>query len=69
MENKNYRLRLPKIAAVTLAVLLALPVFVNAQYKVGDKAADFNIKDINGRRYSLSGYRGNVVILNFFASW
>lgn len=37
--------------------------------KVGDLAPDFVINDINGEKYSLSDLRGDVVMLQFTASW
>lgn len=35
----------------------------------GHKAPDFSAKDIQGNQVSLSKYKGNVVILNFWATW
>jgi cytochrome c biogenesis protein CcmG/thiol:disulfide interchange protein DsbE len=37
----------------------------------GDRksAPDFALKDISGAEVRLSGYRGRVVLLNFWASW
>ena len=35
----------------------------------GGKAADFRLSDVNGNTISLSGYRGNLVFLNFWATW
>jgi thiol-disulfide isomerase/thioredoxin len=32
-------------------------------------APDFNLLDVNGRPVSLSGYRGKLVLLNFWATW
>jgi peroxiredoxin len=32
-------------------------------------AADFTLKDVNGRTVRLSEYRGKVVLLNFWATW
>jgi len=32
-------------------------------------AADFALKDVNGRTVHLSEYRGKVVLLNFWATW
>src|SRR5262249_49342474 len=32
-------------------------------------AADFTLKDVNGRTVHLSEYRGKVVLLNFWATW
>lgn len=36
---------------------------------LGQQAPDFALPDIEGRRISLSDYRGKVVLLNFFAYW
>ena len=33
------------------------------------KAADFELQDINGKNFRLSDYAGNVIVLNFFATW
>lgn len=37
--------------------------------KVGDEAPDFLIKEVSGKEYMLSDLRGNVVMLQFTASW
>ncbi len=36
---------------------------------VGKKAIDFNVKDLNGDDLSLEKYRGNVILLDFWAVW
>ena len=36
---------------------------------VGKKALDFNVKDLNGNDLSLEKYRGNVILLDFWAVW
>ena len=36
---------------------------------VGDQAPDFTLIDIDGNEFSLSDYRGKVVILDFMAVW
>jgi peroxiredoxin len=36
---------------------------------IGDTAPDFARNDLQGRLYSLSGQRGKVVLLNFWATW
>jgi peroxiredoxin len=33
------------------------------------KASDFTLSDADGNSYTLSNYRGKVVLLNFFATW
>ncbi len=36
---------------------------------VGKKAMDFKVKDLNGNDLSLEKYRGNVILLDFWAVW
>ena len=36
---------------------------------VGKKAIDFNMKDLDGNDLSLEKYRGNVILLDFWAVW
>lgn len=36
---------------------------------VGDLAPDFSLQDLSGNLVSLSDYRGQVVLLNFWATW
>ena len=33
------------------------------------QAADFSIKDINGKTHKLSDYRGKWVVVNYWATW
>lgn len=37
--------------------------------KIGEKAPDFELQDLNGKTVSLSDFKGRVIILDFFASW
>ncbi len=37
--------------------------------EVGSLAPDFTLKDLQGRDVRLSGYRGRVVLLDFWATW
>ena len=36
---------------------------------VGDQAPDFQLEDTKGSKISLSGLRGKVVLVNFWATW
>ncbi len=49
-------------AGTTLSESLAAPI-------VGFHAPDFTLQTADNRSISLSNYRGDVVLLNFFASW
>jgi len=40
-----------------------------AAIEIGSEAADFQLKDLEGREIHLKSLRGNVVLLNFWASW
>lgn len=37
--------------------------------KVGDKAPDFALVDMNGKKHQLSEYKGQGVFLNFWGTW
>lgn len=52
-----------------LLVLCAGGMTSNAPAAAGASAPDFALKDISGKKVSLSGYRGKVVLLNFWATW
>ena len=54
-----------KIGLLAIVVLSFLLVSAIAQ----DVASDFTLTDIDGVEFSLSDYRGKVVILDFFATW
>jgi peroxiredoxin len=36
---------------------------------VGKKAPEFTLKDMNEKTFSLSSIKGNVVLINFWATW
>jgi peroxiredoxin len=52
--------------AVLGAVLFSTP-FVFGQRP--SYAPDFTLKDLSGKEYTLSRYRGKVVLLNFWVTW
>ena len=57
-------------------VFLILIFSVSVSWAMGEKprtaagaAIDFNLPDLSGKMVKLSAYRGQVVFLNFFATW
>ena len=55
-------------ALAVLALSLALPASVHG-VGVQDSAPDFTLKSLEGSNLRLEEYRGQVVLLNFWASW
>jgi peroxiredoxin len=51
------------------ALLLAAPSAVAAEPASRPQAADFALKDLRGKRVKLSDFRGQVVVVNFWATW
>ena len=52
--------------AVLIINFIAGPIFAEAS---GPAAPDFTLADVHGKKVSLSGFSGKVVILNFWATW
>jgi peroxiredoxin len=60
---------------ISLLTFLLLPIHCQKAddkgyiVKVGDLAPDFTIREAGGKSYRLSSLRGNIVMLQFTASW
>ena len=52
-----------------LAGALAYPMLARAAPAPGTVAPDFALKGVDGRNLRLSEYRGDTVVLSFWASW
>ncbi len=60
----------PMAAVATLPrALSATSALLPVGFRIGDVAPDFTLRNTNGREVSLSGFRGQPVIINFWASW
>jgi peroxiredoxin len=59
------------LAAAALAAALAYPLNARADAPLqrGASAPDFALKDLDGRNQRLSEFRGDVVVLTFWAGW
>ncbi|HEY4715723.1 MAG TPA: TlpA disulfide reductase family protein [bacterium] len=65
-SRKRYVLHL----IITFVVfIVAIYFFLKPTVKKGDTAPDFKLIDINGAEVNLSDFRGNIVFLNFWATW
>jgi cytochrome c biogenesis protein CcmG/thiol:disulfide interchange protein DsbE len=64
--NQNI-LKKPLTIIFLILVFLFLNCIVNADTAV--KAPDFTLKDLSGDTVSLSQYKGNVVLIDFWATW
>lgn len=52
-----------KVLIAAMALPLALQAGPKEQAKVGKKAPDFTLKDLQGKKHQLSDYRGKIVVL------
>jgi thiol-disulfide isomerase/thioredoxin len=52
------------ITLATVLVVSSVPTLAQTR-----KAPDLALKDLRGRIVRLNGYKGNVVLLNFWATW
>lgn len=68
-------IRLAGMCAVTLTIALLRQTAADddiaktTRVKVGEKAPEFTCKTISGEEFSLGKQKGNVVLVNFFATW
>ena len=57
------------VAASILVYLVILPPLATWGYELGDKVLDFTYNDLDGKPHTLYQHEGDVVVLNFFATW
>jgi len=57
------------LLAMALSMSVAIVQSAQANLQIGDPAPDFSLLDVNGNVHHISDYEGQVVALNFWASW
>ena len=50
-------------------LLAALLTFTGAANATNPKAPNFSLRDIKGDLYELSEHRGEIIVINFWATW
>jgi len=55
--------------AMALCLLLVAAASASAAYMIGDTVDDFTLPGLDGGDHSLTDLRGEIVVLNFFATW
>ncbi len=71
MTRVSVRMAVIALLGLVLAVLAAVAASSRADAKAqkGDRAIDFTLKDLDGKTVKLSGLKGKVVVVDFWASW
>ncbi len=57
------------IGTVMLLLMLSIAGCIEEGLEVGNRAPDFELFDLDNQQVSLSDFRGQPVLLNFWATW
>lgn len=63
------KMKIPKMMRPIFFVVLVLPINAVKAQEVTGVAPDFTLKSNSGENLKLGEYRGDVVMINFWASW
>ncbi|SFS49639.1 thiol-disulfide oxidoreductase ResA [Marininema halotolerans] len=73
--NKKTRFWVRRVVMLTLIVLIGYALWQGLDTdkkkapEVGDKAPNFTLKTLDGKKLTLDDFHGKPVLLNFWASW
>lgn len=65
-KDKNRRIL---IFILFLSLLILTSYSQSKNVGENSKALDFTLSDLQGKKFSLSSFKGNVILLNFWATW
>lgn len=65
-KEKNKRIL---IFILFLSLLILTSYSQSKNVGENSKALDFTLSDLQGKKFSLSYFKGNVILLNFWATW
>lgn len=57
------------LTAILIPLFFCLTVSLSSAADISEKAKDFELEGIDGKTYRLSDMKGNVVLINFWATW
>ena len=66
--NRMYRLLRPA-PALFFAAMILLAAASAAALRTGERAPEIGLRDMGGNQVTMSGLRGRVVLVDFWASW
>lgn len=67
LENRNAAVA---VGAVVIIIVASVGIYLTvAPAQSTDKAPPFTLMDVNGRKVSLSDFKGSVVVLDMMATW
>lgn len=69
MRLRRVHAVLAVLGTLTLIAAACTTIQIDEDSRVGQKAPDFTLPDVDGRPVSFSKYQGKVVVLDFWASW
>lgn len=70
LNKNNFRLPIEKTFSPSLIIFLLLFAFCNSNQLInGSLAPEISVPDRSGQFLKLSSFKGNLVLVNFWASW
>ena len=68
LTNELYKNLSNEVQSSKYGVLVKKFIDLSTDFKIGDKALDFKLADINGNNIQLSDFKGKYVLLDFWSS-